>query len=71
MAEKDHTRLEGSTLILLGQDGQEKRILLPGPAGTLRAMGAGWLVAFPFAIQLTRDRAEVYRLPMPVCGGRR
>lgn len=69
--EKDHARLEGRTLIVRGQDGQEKRLLLPGPAGTPRAMGAGWLAAFPFAIQLTRDGAEIHRLPAPPCGGRR
>jgi hypothetical protein len=68
--EKDRARLEGRTLVVHGRDGLEKRILLPAPAAPPRVLGAGWLAAFPFAIRIAQDAAEVYRLPAPPCGGR-
>ena len=30
----------------------------------------GWMVAWPYAVRVTADGAEVYRLPVPTCGGR-
>jgi hypothetical protein len=65
---KNDARLEGRTAILLRPDGTETRVVLPAAAGELRTMGHGWLAAFPFAIRLTRDGAEIYRLPSPACG---
>lgn len=49
-------------------DGLRQR--LPGPAGELQHMGSGWLAAWPYAIRITRDTAEIFRLPVPACGGR-
>jgi hypothetical protein len=61
---------EGNALILHRPDGSEKRVSLPGPAGELQQMSADWLAAWPYAIKLTKDGAEIYRLPVPACGGR-
>jgi hypothetical protein len=61
---------EGDNLILHRPDGSEKHVSLPGGAGELQQMSADWLAAWPYAIKLTKDGAEIYRLPAPACGGR-
>jgi len=56
-------RLDKAALVIRTADGQEKRVPLPSPAGELQRMGDGWLYAAPFAIRLTADGAQVFRLP--------
>jgi hypothetical protein len=51
-------RIEGRTLIV-----GEKRVALPERAGEPQRMGQGWLAAWPFAIRISGDKLEVYRLP--------
>ena len=48
-----------------------EHVTLPGPAAAVERLGPDWLAAWPYAIRLTGDGAEIHRLPVPACGGRR
>jgi hypothetical protein len=57
-------RLEDrKTLVIHFPDGHEKRIPLAQPAAAIRHIGTDWLFAPPFAIHLTTDGADIFRLP--------
>lgn len=56
-------RLEKSSLLIRKPDGMEQRVVLPQEATELNRMSADWLSAPPFAIHVTADGVQVFRLP--------